>query len=288
MWSFFFFFFILSAICQSVWAADFYTNNWILCKQVFQLRPFCCARSSLCCNRCLYRSSSASPRPQTTREEFVSVWSNGYICQERHGAMTRRGGKCVYLCRESVSLEPPPRSLCCYQIRWLRRVSFYVHLCVHNIYPHPQHACVCKVFVAMTVHVSHYASGEKKRLKLARTLSHMPQALTHCTTMLWLPPPPVSVWQGDVLRMRGKSASPGCCAVANPDFMQCDTEEDTGSCAPFRAELSELRRPGEQIRFKLHSCSRRDRAKVHFTYPNKWFYVKVWHIIFLFSLAWAS
>lgn len=76
----------------------------------------------------------------------------------------------------------------------------------------------------------------------------MLQALTHCTTVLWLSlhplplTPSVSVWQGGMSRrMRGRRTSPGCCALANPDFMQCDTEEDTSSCAPFRAELSEPR-----------------------------------------------
>lgn len=52
------------------------------------------------------------PRPQTRREEFVSAWSNGHICQEtpcnaRHTA----GRRCVCICagkvHPSVWLEPP-------------------------------------------------------------------------------------------------------------------------------------------------------------------------------------
>lgn len=39
--------------------------------------------------------------------------------------------------------------------------------------------CVWKVFVAVTVHVSHRETSQD---------SHMPQALTHCTTVLRLPP----------------------------------------------------------------------------------------------------
>lgn len=143
------------------------------------------------------------------RVQFVSTWSNVHICQERHHAKqdTQR--------EEEKWLEPPePRPVRCLLFSdWLagktNKVNGFVCFYIHCVYL--QHPCLCEIFV--TVHVSYCATAKKTKTKKSQKTkldSHMLQALTHCTTVLWPPPtpssstPPVSIWQGDMSRMRGE------------------------------------------------------------------------------------
>lgn len=82
--------------------------------------------------------------PRMTRQEFVSVWSDGHICQERHAAMqdTLPGEGmcvCVHLCRESDWIPPPTHPLSLWPLRcllfpdWLAGETVCAPVCV----------CVC-------------------------------------------------------------------------------------------------------------------------------------------------
>lgn len=156
-------------------------------------------------------------RPHIT----ISAWSNVHICQKR------RLAKQDTQTEEEKWLEPQPVR-CLLFSDWLtgktNKVNVFVCFDIHFV-------CLCGIFV--TVHASHCATAKKKKKKPPKNKTGLsyaagPDTLHYCavTPHPSSSTPPVSIWQGNMSRMREESASPGCCALANPDFMQCDTEED--------------------------------------------------------------